>query len=221
MALELNVWSGAYRVVEDERCQEVPADIVSAAVTSMTELALDAVVADLGLPERPTIKWFASESQHSKRLRTRYGSVPWVTFEAGDDTKGIVLGSSPSTIWIRYDVDDLAVPEIVAHEGKHVAQYRQYLDGSAALPDDAAAERDASQYAADLLARCEAEGDAARAASLAAKTAPRPAVFAPVMTVRKSRGTAGQQEFHCEYCCSWVAVNTRHACPAAATWRTP
>ena len=165
MGLELNPLTGSYYLADDPRVQEVPADSVPPDTLEMAGLALRAVSEDLGL-KGVTIRWFAPERPESVRMRQRYGSVPWVTFEAAD-LKGITFGKAHTEIWLSANLDGVDAIEVTTHEARHVKQYAAFLAGEPTAldpEDDDLAERDAGAYATTFLDAAEKLAEEAEAA---------------------------------------------------------
>lgn len=238
MAVELDVWSGTYRLVEDPHVQEIPADAVPADTRALSEGVLEIARTELGLGPDVRLRWFSDESETSKRLRRKHGAkgLPWVAFEADARTSGVTFGAAPSELWIRSTLDPLDAAEAVFHESRHAAQYADFLAGKGSALNmtgsspcaDRLAEVDARLWAREITGRLEAEAEERAVALVAADTESRrfstrrsstPAEAA--MTERRERmyEIRGRRYLDCERCAEAVAVGTVHRCPAAAAWR--
>lgn len=172
----------------------------------------------LGLDCEPRLRWLPADT---KNLR------------------GVTFGAAQGEIWVR--VGPLAdVHETALHELRHVQQVRTL---AAVLDNDAAAERDADDFAKSWrwdqtptvvdqaagrrlweqryapLHEATAAAYAERATHrrspmLRASPAPSRQLSASG-SIRQERKTNGGAEIQCEQCGAWVRLNVTHSCPAA------
>ena len=140
------VWLGDQRwLVPDPPARFMEVSIGSEAAKAAVEEVLPVLKRDLGL-DAVTVKWFRPETAERRAYRESTGSTAWHTFEAEEGRLGQCLGSEPNEVWVRADLDALDAAEVLAHELRHSADFKRYVDGEAELPDGELGEQAALNY---------------------------------------------------------------------------
>ena len=119
--------------------------VAGEAAKAAVEEVLPVLKRDLGL-DAVTVKWFRPETAERKAYRESTGSTAWHTFEAEEGRLGQCLGSEPNEVWVRADLDALDAAEVLAHEMRHSADFKRFVDGTAELPDSDDGEQAALDY---------------------------------------------------------------------------
>ncbi len=127
---------------------------VDSVVTATVKHLLPHLISELGLPRHTRVEYFRPETPADRGFRS-LGPVGWKVAAVPDGCAGCVAPEHPCTIWIDADIDPADVPEVLAHEARHVMQ----LAGHGDLAPDvvrrfrADLEADAGAYGRDLAAR--------------------------------------------------------------------
>jgi len=112
-------------------------------------VAVDAVLPelrkDLGL-DKIAVRWFRPESSARKEFRESTGSAVGHSFEGEEGLQGKCLGAAPEEVWVRSDLSAIDAAEVLGHELKHSQHYRDFIAGSAEMPDGEAGEAQALAY---------------------------------------------------------------------------
>ncbi len=117
---------------------------VDAAAHALVADLLPQLARDLGLPARTSVVWFRSMTPAERGMH-RMDWTPFRTCLVPVGVAGCVAAVEPTVIWLRAGLDLAEVPEVLAHEARHVQQMARH--GAAAVARERATfEADATTY---------------------------------------------------------------------------